>query len=428
MATRRTAIVESAAIAVGFLIEFFVLEHSIWADAEYRAAALRDLLWHGRLSSYRYSYAGPLFSTPLELLDHLAGREWFLPRYNVLVLLAGCAILWLTQRQRTSSAVLRAMVLILLAASMFPFHLGHYYGEVFSATAAAVGIALIHSGRPLAGWTAFALAVVNQPPMMVGMGIVAALEATRERRWRQLLPVALTLALILAENWIRRGSPLDLGYGSDGAGRSGVMPYSGLPGFSFPFLFGVLAILFSFGRGLAFFAPSLWLSFFPRDRDAFHRTYASWMWLLFGMIVVYARWWAWHGAIFWGPRFFLFAAFPAAWLLASELHGRGPPLRDAAALAALAFSTWVGIDSAAFHVKDVYPSPVFPIAEGALNLYTLEFGPLFRPFLHWTPPDWREWTFIGWALLAFLCLAEAPASRMAAAARDRLARLRQSAS
>ena len=109
-------------------------------------------------------------------------------------------------------------------------------------------------------------------------------------------------------------------------------------------------------------------------------------------------------------------------MLASELHRRGPPLRDAAALAALAFSAWVGIDSAAFHVKDVYPSRVFPIADGALNIYTLEFGPLFRPFLHWTPPDWREWTFIGWALLVFLWLAAGSASRLFAAARDAAAK------
>src|SRR5713226_6001657 len=382
--SRWPAVLEGAAIAAGFLIEFFVLAHWIWADGEYRAVQLRDLLWHGKLSVGFYSLVGPLFSIPLEVLDHLTGRVWFLPRYNVLVLLAGCAALWATQRQRLEGPVLRAMILILLAASMFPFHLGHYYGEVFSATAAAVGVALLHSGRSVTGWTALALAIANQPPMIVGVGIVVAIEALRERRLRHLLPLAIGLGLIALENGIRRGNPLDFGYQNAGLGPPGVMPYSGLPGFSFPFLFGVLAILFSFGRGLAFFAPSLWLSFFPRDRDAFHRTYVSWMWLLLGLILVYARWWGWHGAVFWGPRFFPFASVPAAWLLASELNRRGPPLRDAAALAALAFSTWVGIDSAAFHVKDVYPSRVFPIAEGALNLYTLEFGPLFRPFLHWT--------------------------------------------
>ena len=38
-----------------------------------------------------------------------------------------------------------------------------------------------------------------------------------------------------------------------------IMPYSGRPGFSYPFLFGLLSILFSFGNGLLFFTPGLLL-------------------------------------------------------------------------------------------------------------------------------------------------------------------------
>lgn len=36
-----------------------------------------------------------------------------------------------------------------------------------------------------------------------------------------------------------------------------VLPYSGLPGFSYPFWFGVLSIFFSFGTGLLFFVPGI---------------------------------------------------------------------------------------------------------------------------------------------------------------------------
>ena len=42
------------------------------------------------------------------------------------------------------------------------------------------------------------------------------------------------------------------------------LPYSGQPGFSYPFFFGVLSVLFAFGRGLVFFAPGL----FARYPDA----------------------------------------------------------------------------------------------------------------------------------------------------------------
>src|SRR6185369_17960113 len=80
----------------------------------------------------------------------------------------------------------------------------------------------------------------------------------QRKRLRDVLPLLATIALVLAENWIRRGSPFSQGY-DDNHGVQTIMPYSGLPGFSYPFFFGLLGILLSFGKGLIFYTPGMFL-------------------------------------------------------------------------------------------------------------------------------------------------------------------------
>ena len=80
----------------------------------------------------------------------------------------------------------------------------------------------------------------------------------QDRQLRNLiLPVA-AVGLILMENTVRHGSPMATGYIQE-YGFKTVMPYSGLPGFSYPFLFGLISILFSFGKGLVWYFPGLLL-------------------------------------------------------------------------------------------------------------------------------------------------------------------------
>ena len=100
------------------------------------------------------------------------------------------------------------------------------------------------------------------------------------------------------------------------------MPYSGKPGFSYPFLLGVASILFSFGRGLVFFAPGLLLWFGARTRQLAPGRRVVILLLLFvaGLVLVYAKWWAWYGGLTWGPRYFIVAAVPASLFLAIRLR------------------------------------------------------------------------------------------------------------
>jgi hypothetical protein len=192
----------------------------------------------------------------------------------------------------------------------------------------------------------------------------------------------------MAEAWIRRGGPLTTGYEGD-QGVETVLPYSGEPGFSYPFVLGVVSILFSFGRGLVYFTPGLllWLSKTTRELAAgcWHIVFLMLVFLL-GLVVIYAKWWSWYGGITWGPRFFVFAAVPASVAIAVRLaHAGRSPGADVATLLVLAFSAWVGAsgaladdDALAFCQADGY-------ALEFLCWHVPEFSSLWQPFLDFPP-------------------------------------------
>jgi hypothetical protein len=170
-------------------------------------------------------------------------------------------------------------------------------------------------------------------------------------------------------------------------GNKTLMPYSGLPGFSYPFFFGLLAILFSFGKGLVYFTPGLFLPLGARLRAlgecgaGLLRLHRSWVAFTVGLILVYAAWWDWSGDWFWGPRFLLFASIPAS--LALALRASQPSMRlwvNMVTLGALALALWVGIDGAVFNVAGLDVCLINGGINGAYCQFTPEFSALWRPF------------------------------------------------
>ena len=186
------------------------------------------------------------------------GSEWWCARFNTIVFLIGLWIMARLLRDRVSTQVRAAFLLLLLACSMFMHHLEGYFAEAFTAMFAGVGLLAVDAGYPLAGWTATIVGVINTPASLVGLGSAAVVHMWNTRRVRHLLPVAVAAAGIMLESWIRRGSPFVTGYEGN-HGDTTMLTYSGRPGFSYPFAFGVLSILLSFGKGLLFFAPGLLL-------------------------------------------------------------------------------------------------------------------------------------------------------------------------
>jgi hypothetical protein len=229
----------------------------------------------------------------------------------------------------------------------------------------AVGLSVVslsaRGGRRLAGWALAAVGVANTPATLAGLALVAGQRVWASGKLRYALALLAAGALIVTESLLRRGGPFTTGYEHDTGGLPPAALVGGwLPGFNYPFLIGLLAILLSFGKGLLFYAPGLFLPLRGRLRTlgdsggALQRLHSSWLLFTAGLVLIYASWWDWSGDWFWGPRFLLFASVPASFALA--LWTQRPSARlwvNLIALLALALSVWVGIDGAVFGQADL---------------------------------------------------------------------------
>ena len=384
---RLSAWVETSLIVLGLLAQFFLLPHILDADGLTRYQMLDTLLRNGALMESKYSLIGPLFAAPLWLLSAFFGdTAWWVARFNTVFLGVGLLTLYLLLRNRMDRRLLRAFLLLLLVASMFPAHIEGFYGEVFTAFCVAVGAILLFTRARWGGWVALIVGVANTPATILGLVLMIAQRLLRSRRLRYaLIPIG-ALALTGLESWISRGSPFANPYADD-HGYTTFMPYSGLPGFSYPFYLGLLSLLFSFGKGIIFFAPGLLL---PARRAlgslSVRLRMIHQLWLLFvvGLILVYASWWAWYGGWFWGPRFLLFASIPASLALAVWLRKEDASLwMRLAALGVLTLSCWVGLNGAVFSDATLAPVCLWnDFAHEAYCHFIPEFSVLWRPFVN----------------------------------------------
>jgi hypothetical protein len=399
---------EFGLVDAGLVVLLVVLPHQIGGDARTRFIALGLLLDHGQLTTIPYSYVGPLFSAPLYFLGKfLIDPEWWCARYNTFLVAGGFAAIYGLLREKTERELLRAFFLILLAASMFPNQLLDYNAEVFTTVLVMVGMAAVTAGLPALGWSLAVVGVVNTPAAIVGLLLVAVRRAAAGRRLTPLIPVAAAAGFILLEAWVRRGSPFITGYEHNGGART-VLPYSGLPGFSYPMFFGVLSILFSFGKGIVFYAPGLLLRIGKGDElpRRLRECYHDWLWFLAGLVAVYSKWWAWYGGSSWGPRFFLVASLPASLAIAVTLR-QAPARRWPArlwTLAALGLSVWVGIDGAVFGQNNLGICQDNSWAQEFLCWYVPEFSALWRPFVAPSPISPPGLLMIGYCGVVFVAL------------------------
>ena len=167
--------------------------------------------------------------------------------------------------------------------------------------------------------------------------------------------------------------------GSRTSSRTPVSPASATP-----LYLGLLSLLFSFGKGLFFFAPGLLL--IPRQvagsLTVLRTIHLVWLAFLLGLVLVYARWWAWHGDIFWGPRFLLFGSIPAALAVATWCGGSvRSRWTDALGLVFVLWSCWVGVNGLVFRRYELQACSADNYQLEFLCWYVPEFSVLFRPFV-----------------------------------------------
>jgi hypothetical protein len=422
-----TARLEWALIGIGFIAMFAVLPHNLGYDDRTRFADIEALLHHGHLSGSRYSLVGPLISAPVLLLGEIVGSPYgWAERFNVIVVAVSAAVLWRLSRGWADPRFLRWSLLLLLFASYLANRLHDYNAETLTAALITIGVVMVaKAARPWLGWVAMVIGVVNTPAAIAGLALLVVVAAVRERRLVALWPVIIAALLIMLESWIRRGGPLTTGYAND-HGVETIMPYSGRPGFSYPFPYGVASILFSFGRGLVFFMPGLVLWFSARDRRMLggsRRVVSALLLFTLGLVLVYAKWWAWYGGIAWGPRFFTLAAVPASVLLARRLLNPSDRLWDnAITLLVLGLSVWVAVAGVTATPDSLKVCGRNRYANEALCWYSPEFSPLGSPLRSFVDVQWTAWLVAALCVAVALYAAVPTVARVAAALDERRGR------
>jgi hypothetical protein len=402
-----------------------LMERNQGGDGLIRFEATRSLL-AGDLPHEPYSLVTPVLTVPTDLLGRLLGAEdAFAYRTNGVLFALGLVALWLLLRDELPPRLVRAFLLVLLYGSMFPAAVVSLFGETATTMLLAVGLTAIVVGRSslirILGWSAAIVAVVNTPALVpVFALVVVGLSVVKRSPW-PFGAIAVTIVLSLVDIRLHTGgftSPYP-----DSHGSATVMPFSGHPGFSYPAIFGVLAIVFSFGKGILFYIPGLFLPIGDRlnGYPGVRRTRFIWLAVVIGMVAVYCRWWAWYGGVFFGPRFFLFASVPAALAIAVRLERIGRSVSSVAlSIAVLALSLWVGFASA-------IGTAAYPIctkndyALEHLCWYTPEFSSLWRPVIGW-PLPWATAAFGVLILCAWVRLTVPALFAIQPTARDELSR------
>ncbi|MFQ5613725.1 MAG: hypothetical protein ACE5H9_16495 [Anaerolineae bacterium] len=130
-------------------------------------------------------------------------------------------------------------------------------------------------------------------------------------------PIALIGLSLLGFNWRRYGDPFNTGY----------LPQEG---FTAVWWQGILGQLVSPGRGLLLYAPVLIYSLV--GARGFIRRHRAEGWLalavILGHLLLYGKWFMWHGGFAWGPRFMVPTLPFWVMLLAPALERIFPALAD----------------------------------------------------------------------------------------------------
>jgi hypothetical protein len=135
--------------------------------------------------------------------------------------------------------------------------------------------------------------------------------------------------------------------------------------------------------------------------------YRVWVAVVVGLVLVYARWWAWYGGAVWGPRFFLFASLPASlvlarWTARAEQHSTWA---NALVLLAVALSCWVGVNGIVFqgHGSERFWQNNFELEY--LTWYVPECSVLWMPFVFPKPLGPEHYCWLGAFAVGFAYLA-----------------------
>ena len=258
------------------------------------------------------------------------------------VTLAGASLLWPYARTDFSEPLL-ALALLSTAWCLHRWHCALRRSWLWALAAGACGsFAFVTKPTAAILFPAFALYALwllwSSGRSPVGRGQVRSLASGLRSLATSLGPLAVAGGFVLAFNYYRFGSVLDLGYGDEP-----------VVGFTTPLLTGVALLLASSGKGLLWFCPAVvaglwgWRAFAHA-----HPPQAALAALLFAsQLAFFGRWWAWHGDWSWGPRY-LVAIVPFlmwGWLPIWQQVLRKPRSYLAVLVVVVGMATGVGVNA-----------------------------------------------------------------------------------
>jgi hypothetical protein len=380
-------------LIVGLVVDFFCLPFQIIGDGYVRYQFMKTLFEQHQITYMSYPIVGPLFSLPLWWLSTLFQKPVIMiEHYNFIIYMLFLLGWFFLLRTRFDRKFLLTTALILTFGSMFPGHLIHYYGEVFSAICLTLGTTGLALKKPWMGWCFLIFAVLNTQALIIPFGLIVVYTVWETKKFRYLFLVPLCAVLMLGEAYLRTGD-LVTGfqfYLSQNHGNQTVLPYSGRIGYSYPFIFGALSVLFSFGKGLVFFCPGLFvigLVWKSISDPLEQKLLIQWGLIVIGLILAYSSWWAWYGGDFWGPRFFLFASIPASWIIARFIHSKPQNfIKSVLVIVLVIWSLWIGLNGVVFQ-QNALINLCFSgdYQQEFLCWYVPELSVLFHPFVMRAP-------------------------------------------
>ncbi|MDO8392664.1 MAG: hypothetical protein Q7V57_19485 [Actinomycetota bacterium] len=324
--------------------------HASYDDDTRRQAVLA--LVDGHWSTMKYSMVMPLLAVvPYRLAQTVGQGDVLLRDFNLFVWVAWSLLVgWRLSLLR--GARFAAAVVTLSSVSMLAAYITTFNAEALSLMMMSAGLLLLVDeggrGTRVAGVVLTALGAAVVPVQVVGIAVVGAVRLVRRRDGWVFAAAVLAVTAGVIDVAITQHQFGFTKYSIEGTTFE-VLPWGSVQNFGYPFVFGLLAILFSFGRGLVWYMPSLFLHDERRHDpvDEWRRVLTI---LVLVMVPIYAKWWSWYGGVSFGPRFFLLGVVPAAVALCDRLRTPSSLRAWAIGVAVTAFTGWIAIAGAVYSV------------------------------------------------------------------------------
>jgi hypothetical protein len=180
--------------------------------------------------------------------------------------------------------------------------------------------------------------------------------------------------------------------------------------------------VFSFGKGILFYAPGVFapVTDLLKGSERLVKAYRAWLCFLVGIMLVYSKFCGWYGGVFWGPRYVLFASVPASFALAVNMVHARSFVRTSFTLAALTLSIWIGAEGVVFGQHELNQCWENGYALEHLCWYVPEFSAWLRPLIAHEVIDKLNWAFLTMYATIYVYLAVPVVAQLARAARPYL--------